>query len=197
MVHYGSRVIPFGDLFDEAIINDANKLTTIDALVEGGWDKTLGMVIYLGAKGSDKVWLGRWQDVYGVQVFSGPVQKSEGGFRCSDQEEMDALKASIMRHKFVGISTFEGIVGLHRNLPGEEWLFPENPTPCQRAYMEITMEMERSKKIKRLADDFIRRNFGAAPFLALHVRPYPDTCISLWKDKVRLTLQCDMGYITQ
>ena len=52
-------------------------------------------------------------------------------------------------------------------------MFPDDPTPCQQAYMDITKEMERSKKIKRLADDFIKLKFGSAPFVALHVRPYP------------------------
>ena len=103
-VHYSARIVPFGDLFDDTIMsNESNKLTTIDAMIEEGWDRKLGMVIHYGSKGSDKVWLTRWGDAYGVQVLSGPVQKMEGGFRCRDPEEMEALKASITRHKFVGI----------------------------------------------------------------------------------------------
>ena len=143
------------------------------------------MVVYFGSKGSDDVWLGRWESAYGVKVLQGPVQKSEFGFRCRTEEEIEMMRSSVRRHRYVGISTFEGVVGLHRKNPGEEWLFPvDDPTPCQRAYMEITKEMERSQKIKDLADDFIDKAFKSRPFVALHVRPYPDTCITLWKDKV-------------
>ena len=40
LVHYEARIVPFGDLFDEKIIEDPNNnLTTMDALIEGGWDK--------------------------------------------------------------------------------------------------------------------------------------------------------------
>ena len=41
---------------------------------------------------------------------------------------------------------------------------------------------------RNAAQRFINENFGQEPFLAAHVRPYPDTCMTSWAKPGKLSL---------
>ena len=39
----------------------------------------------------------------------------------------------------------------------------------------------KSRQVSAAAEAFVRQHLRGAPYVALHVRPYPDECLAYWK----------------
>ena len=44
---------------------------------------------------------------------------------------------------------------------------------------QANMQLSKAAWIQSAAQAFINQRFGGEPFLAVHVRPYPDTCLQV------------------
>ncbi|KXZ47729.1 hypothetical protein GPECTOR_33g611 [Gonium pectorale] len=121
-------------------------------------------------------------------------------FGCTP-DRIAQLRALIAPHRVVGVVTSHGL------LYGSHWLAGPMLLSCKdaccQAYKDTALHLRMSPAIYTMADRFARGALGGQPFLAAHVRPFPDGCVRLWsrpgmlQDMDRVKRICGNWYLAE
>ncbi|KAG2497292.1 hypothetical protein HYH03_004875 [Edaphochlamys debaryana] len=174
----------FKDLFDLPYIKehaDVILLEELEAKLGGSaWDRTLDAVLYMVPPSPMK----RQVSLITDQGFRPPADKAAfidspvtSWTGCSE-EQVAQLKKLLEPHSVVGVQTFHGLIY------GSHWLAGPLATSCTDAccqsFKDRAPAVRKASWIYALADAFIHDRLGGKPFVAAHVRPYPDPCVRIW-----------------
>ncbi|GFR52194.1 hypothetical protein Agub_g14732, partial [Astrephomene gubernaculifera] len=117
---------------------------------------------------------------------------------CS-QQRIAKLRKLLQPYRIIAVQTFHGL------LYGSQWLAGPMLSPCSDAcceeYKQHALSVRKSEPLFRLADRFVRQRLRSKPFLAVHLRPYPDPCVRIWTQEdtpdrtERLRTYCNNDYL--
>ncbi|PNW74191.1 hypothetical protein CHLRE_13g588850v5 [Chlamydomonas reinhardtii] len=106
------------------------------------------------------------------------LQSPVSAWRGCSPEQVAELKQLVAPYQVLGVQTFHGLVY------GSQWLAGPFPLECEdeccRAFKQMASFIRKSPAIYDMANTYIQERMGDKPYVAAHVRPYPDPCVKIW-----------------
>ncbi|KAG2441392.1 hypothetical protein HYH02_009981 [Chlamydomonas schloesseri] len=176
------RSMDFSLVFDFDHLSRHQSVVTLAERLEAGWDARLDAVAHFGPK-----FLAQIKNARALNVSDEGAEYIDfERFDCSG-EQMEEVKQRLMQHKVVAFIVYENIVrdaghGIKLRVTGEL---------CHDEYLRVSGQLTKSDALVAMATEFRAKRLGGGkePYMAIHVRPYPDTCLYLWKrDKYNMDL---------
>ncbi|PNW86028.1 hypothetical protein CHLRE_03g206705v5 [Chlamydomonas reinhardtii] len=168
------RSMDFSLVFDFDHLSRHQSVVTLAERLQAGWDAQLDAVAHFGPK-----FLAQIKNARALNVSDERAEYIDfERFDCS-ADQMEAMKERLMAHEVVAFIVYENIVrdaghGIKLRVTGEL---------CHDEYLRVSAQLTKSEALVELATEFRAKRLGGGtePYMAIHVRPYPDTCLYLWK----------------
>ncbi|EFJ47933.1 hypothetical protein VOLCADRAFT_91429 [Volvox carteri f. nagariensis] len=143
-----------------------------DLVGSGKWDAKLDAVVYFEDK-----YLPQIKTAIALNVTdNGADYIKLKAFNCS-KGELAAMVKKLEPYEHVGIITYEHVV----KDAGHGMKLYKTGNACHDEFLQVTPALTKSKQIIQLAKDFREKRLGNQSYIAVHIRPYPDPCLYVWR----------------
>ncbi|GIL56383.1 hypothetical protein Vafri_11756 [Volvox africanus] len=179
--------MPFDLVFNFNHIARHQSVVSQKEMFDAGWDGILDAVLH-------------FEDEFLVQIKNALVLNvSDTGatyikfpyFNCTEGE-IEALGKAIQQYEYVGVIAYEHIVqgaghGVKLYLTGNS---------CHDEFLQVTAQLTKSDQVVQLAAAFREQMLMNKSYIAVHIRPYPDKCLYVWRhpdavnDETKLKEMC-------
>ncbi|GIL83940.1 hypothetical protein Vretimale_10950 [Volvox reticuliferus] len=164
--------MPFDLVFNFDHISRHQSVVSQAEMFDAGWDGVLDAVLH-------------FDDDFLVQIKNALVLNvSDAGaayikfpyFNCTDGE-IEAMVTALQKYKYVGVIVYEHVVqgaghGVKLYMTGNS---------CHDEFLQVTAQLTKSDKIVQLAAAFREQMLNNMSYIAVHIRPYPDKCLYVWR----------------
>ncbi|KAG2497631.1 hypothetical protein HYH03_004371 [Edaphochlamys debaryana] len=170
----GPKSMDFDLVFDLDHLCLHQSVVTLAERRQGGWDLHLDAVAHFG-----DMFLGQIKNAraLGVSDEGSPYLDFEE-FKCVESQ-IEKMIEDLKPYKHVAFIVYENIVrdaghGVKLRVTGEL---------CHDEYLRVSAQLTKSPRLVGMATRFREQRLGGGdrPYVAVHLRPYPDKCLWHWK----------------
>ncbi|KAG2495247.1 hypothetical protein HYH03_006520 [Edaphochlamys debaryana] len=189
-----TRPLDFDMLYDFDHLSRYQSVVTQEELMARGWNGHLDFVGHVGT---------RFFEEYNLNRFRLLNVSWDKKTRFHDFDEFDCTPEDVVRvaerltpHKYAAFALYQTAVG---DTGAACFRLKETGRLCHDVYLQVLLSMVRSPYILNVVRRFREQSLGGAnaPYVAVHVRPYEDICMEVWKKEpyndTRATEICKNG----
>ncbi|GLC46609.1 hypothetical protein PLESTM_001896400 [Pleodorina starrii] len=173
--------LEFDTAYDYTLTASRRDVVTLAERLMAGWNGSVDAVVYY-----TQHWLPYWKENLSLNVsVSNATWLNYGSEHTVCTEAGIAnLTELIKPYNTVGFIMFKNLVwdAGYGVIPGLG-----RPDMCRNEYTKVSGDIAKSAKTKEIARAFREKSIGGdsgGRYMAVHIRPYPDTCMALWRRSV-------------
>ncbi|KXZ53549.1 hypothetical protein GPECTOR_7g999 [Gonium pectorale] len=161
----------FSLVFNFEHLSRHRPIVTLDERRATGWDSRVEAVVHFGDKFLDQI-----KNLKALNVSDeGAHYLDFERFTCNSGQ-LTNMKEELAEYETIAVIVYENIVrdaghGVRLRVTGEL---------CHDEYLQVSAQLTKSETLVTMAHEFRQQKLGGR-YLAVHIRPYPDKCISAWR----------------
>ncbi|KAG2495246.1 hypothetical protein HYH03_006519 [Edaphochlamys debaryana] len=176
--HGGTRPLDFDMLYDLDHLSRHQSVVTQAELQAKGWNGHLDIVASVGKRFFEEYNLNRFR-LLNISWDEDTPFMDFHNFNCTTSD-LRRMAEPLSKSKYAGFALYQTAVP---DTGAACFRLKATGHVCHDLYLQVSLSLVRSPYILDIVRRFREQSLGGAnaPYLAVHIRPYEDRCMEVWK----------------